>query len=164
MILVDTDWHVNQHRTRTPSNSVQLLGPAGRLMTRRGPNRHPVSETNLQGPHDLGGFRARGPHGCRNTVVGERVRLRERGRAAPSRTTTALATYNRRAPGSNESGPCVREPQLVTPSVVVLSFSFTPTGIVTETGSGAAGGDGFVRRKRARNIPRRLVLSQSFID
>src|SRR6201993_2780051 len=40
--------------------------------------------------------------------IGERVRLREGGSAAPSRTTTALATYTRRAPGSNESGPCRR--------------------------------------------------------
>jgi hypothetical protein len=40
--------------------------------------------------------------------IDERVRLRERGSAAPSRTTTALATYTRRAPGSNESGPCRR--------------------------------------------------------
>jgi len=30
--------------------------------------------------------------------IGERVRLREGGSAAPSRTTTALATYIRRAP------------------------------------------------------------------
>src|SRR6516162_9861937 len=40
--------------------------------------------------------------------IGGRVRLREGGGATPSRTTTALATYTRRAPGSNESGPCRR--------------------------------------------------------
>src|SRR5215469_16824073 len=40
--------------------------------------------------------------------IGGRVRLREGGGATPSRTTTALATYTRRAPGSTESGPCRR--------------------------------------------------------